>query len=173
MKDIVVEQVSKRFGEKRVLEHFSAVFAGGETTCIMGDSGCGKTTLLNLLMGFEKADGGRITGVPEHMSTVFQEDRLCEAFGAVSNIRLVLGRKVPAEWIRDHLRELGLDGDAFDKPVSEFSGGMKRRVALARAVSYGGMSCLWTNRLRDWMSQRKKWLPPMSGAMQQAGRSLW
>ena len=138
MKDIVVEQVSKRFGEKRVLEHFSAVFAGGETTCIMGDSGCGKTTLLNLLMGFEKADGGRITGVPEHMSTVFQEDRLCEAFGAVSNIRLVLGRKVPAEWIRDHLRELGLDGDAFDNPVSEFSGGMNRRVAIARAVSYGG-----------------------------------
>jgi len=131
--DIVVSRLYKSFGDKPVLRDFSAVFPGGALTCLMGPSGCGKTTLLRILMGLEKADAGSVTGLPRRLSAVFQEDRLCEGFSAVSNIRLVTGRSIPAAVIESHLLALGLGG-SLSLPVREFSGGMKRRVALARAV---------------------------------------
>lgn len=154
MKDVIVKNLKKSFGEKQVLRDFSAVFKAGETTTVMGSSGCGKTTLLNLFMGFLSPDSGEISGIPDRKSAVFQEDRLCEAFHAVANIRMVMenpsGRagkgpfggnsdqKALQEEIEGHLRSLGIDEDCFYKPVREFSGGMKRRVAIARAVLFGG-----------------------------------
>jgi NitT/TauT family transport system ATP-binding protein len=131
--DIAVSGLYKNFGSKPVLRDFSAVFPEGALTCIMGPSGCGKTTLLRILMGLERADGGSVTGVPRRISAVFQEDRLCEGFTAVSNIRFVTGHGVSTEEIERHLRALGLEGSLY-APVRELSGGMRRRVALARAV---------------------------------------
>ena len=102
----------------------------------MGPSGCGKTTLLRILMGFEKPDAGSITGMPEKLSAVFQENRLTEDFSGVENICLVLERGTRkervelAEW---HLARMGLK-DSMEQPVRELSGGMKRRVAIIRAV---------------------------------------
>ena len=99
----------------------------------MGPSGCGKTTLLRILLGLETADAGTITGLEgRRMSAVFQEDRLCENVSAVSNLRLVnpaLSRRAAEA----ALTELGL-GEALSQPVREFSGGMKRRVAILRAL---------------------------------------
>ena len=138
MSDIVLRGITKRFGDKVVLEDLNARFLKGQTSCIMGPSGCGKTTLLQLLMGFLTPDEGAITGVPEKKSAVFQEDRLCEPFTAVSNIKMVLGRTADTGRIRDHLLQLGLEEAALDKPVRDFSGGMKRRVSIARAVLFGG-----------------------------------
>lgn len=135
MNDIVLTGISKSFPGKTVLADFSLVFPCGKITCIKGASGCGKTTLLRILAGLEKADSGTIEGIPEHISFVFQEDRLCEDFSAMSNILLVTGKTVSKDRIREHLKELGLDGNE-DKPVKTFSGGMKRRVAIARAVCY-------------------------------------
>lgn len=131
--DIVVSRLYKSFGDKPVLRDFSAVFPGGTLTCLMGPSGCGKTTLLRILMGLEKADAGSVAGLPRRISAVFQEDRLCEGFSAVSNIRLVTGRSIPAAVLESHLLTLGLGG-SLSLPVRELSGGMRRRVALARAV---------------------------------------
>ena len=131
--DIVVTNLEKHFGDKHVLQNFNARFPAGETTCIMGKTGCGKTTLLRILMGLEKPDAGSVSGVPRRLAAVFQEDRLCEEFSAVANIRLVTGRAVNAEEIERHLMELGL-ADSLHGPVRELSGGMRRRVALARAV---------------------------------------
>ncbi len=133
MRDIVLKDICKAYGEQTVLDGFTAVFPGGEVTCIEGPSGCGKTTLLRLIAGLEKPDGGILEGVPERIAFVFQEDRLCEDFGAVSNVRLATGKAMSREEIMEHLREIGLE-DAKDKPVREFSGGMKRRVAVVRAV---------------------------------------
>ena len=76
MSDIVLRGITKRFGDKVVLEDLNARFLKGQTSCIMGPSGCGKTTLLQLLMGFLTPDEGTITGVPKKKSAVFQEDRL-------------------------------------------------------------------------------------------------
>lgn len=136
MTDIKVDGLTKRFGEKTVLDDVSLIFRGGEITCIKGPSGCGKTTLLRILAGLETADGGSVSGVPGKVGFVFQEDRLSEDFSAVSNIRLVTGKTVPKSTIESHLREIGLGND-LTKPVREYSGGMKRRVAIVRAVLYG------------------------------------
>lgn len=133
--DIRIEKLCKSYGENRVLTDFSAVFPEGETSCVMGASGCGKTTLLRLLLGLEKPDGGTILGLPEKISAVFQEDRLAEPFSAEANLALVTGPHVPRETLRSALSALGLSG-SLDKPVRELSGGMRRRVAIARALVY-------------------------------------
>jgi len=130
--DLILTNITKAYGEKVVLDCFSHTFPAGKRTCIMGPSGCGKTTLLRIILGLETTDGGTITGRPERVSAVFQENRLFEDFSALSNLAAVChhGDK---EVMTDHLTELGL-GDSLHKPVRTLSGGMKRRVAIARAV---------------------------------------
>ena len=83
----------KRMAKKQVLSQLSKEFPAGETTVIMGVSGCGKTTLLRILLGLEKVDSGKVTGMPERVAVLFQEDRLCEDVSAYENIALVLERK--------------------------------------------------------------------------------
>lgn len=131
--EIRVENIRKRFGEKNVIDCFSAVFPVGGTTCIMGPSGCGKTTLLRLMMGLIDPDEGTIIGMPERKSAVFQEDRLCENFSSVANVRLVCNPKVTREEIIGHLSDIGL-GESLFAPVHSLSGGMRRRVAIVRAI---------------------------------------
>ncbi len=135
MSALEVRNISKRYGENRVLENLSLTFPEGSVTCVMGPSGCGKTTLLHIIAGLILPDSGSVTGRPERISFVFQEDRLCEDFSAVANIRLVTGREMPEEEILRHLSVLGLSESAR-MPVRELSGGMKRRVAIARAVCH-------------------------------------
>lgn len=131
--DIIVSNLSKSFGTNHVLVDFNAAFPEHELTCLMGPSGCGKTTLLNILMGFIRPDSGSIKGVPRLKSAVFQEDRLCEGFNAVSNVRFVCNRKADTKKIIAHLESIGLKG-SLNQPVSELSGGMRRRVAIVRAI---------------------------------------
>ena len=130
---IVIENLTKSYGEKLALPPFSCTLEEGEIVCLLGQSGCGKTTLLRLLLGLESPTGGTVSGLPDRISAVFQEDRLCPAFSAVTNVSLALGRQVPRTEIVALLTELGL-GDALQKPVRELSGGMQRRVAMARSL---------------------------------------
>ena len=117
---IELQNVSKAFGEKQVLQNFSHVFPEGELTCVMGPSGCGKTTLLSLLLGLEQPDSGRVLGMEgRRKSAVFQEDRLCENAGAVSNLRLV-NPTLTREEAEAMLRDLGL-GDSLRQPVRTLS----------------------------------------------------
>lgn len=130
---IELQGVSKAFGEKQVLQNVSHLFPEGKLTCVMGPSGCGKTTLLSLLLGLVQPDAGEIRGMEgRKLSAIFQEDRLCENAGAVSNIRLVNPRLSKGE-AEKMLREVGL-GDSLGQPVRTLSGGMKRRVAILRAL---------------------------------------
>lgn len=140
MDQIIISHLSKSYGENKVFSDFSAVFERGKTTCIMAPSGAGKTTLLRILTGLETADAGRIEGMDGlKKSMVFQEDRLCENLSVSANIRLVRQKKT---WGRDQkekkeiqeaLEAVGLAGNG-DQQVRELSGGMKRRVALLRAL---------------------------------------
>lgn len=130
---IVIDRISKTFDGKIVFQAYSAQIEAHRITCILGPSGCGKTTLLNLLMGLMKPDSGTISGVPEKKSAVFQEERLCETFSAIANVRLVCSRSVSTPMIEEHLLRIGLQG-SMHVPVRELSGGMRRRVAIVRAI---------------------------------------
>ena len=128
---MTVLNLCKSYGEKAVLTNFSAHFEKGETSALMGPSGCGKSTLLRILLGIEKADAGEIRGVGRAVA-VFQEDRLSEPLSAVMNV--CLGRRdATRKEAKALLSALGLASDA-EKSVCELSGGMRRRVSIARAL---------------------------------------
>ena len=78
------DNITKKFGDSTVINGFSHEFTDGSFTCIMGASGCGKTTLMNILLGVITPDSGTVTGNTVRMSAVFQEDRLCENLSALS-----------------------------------------------------------------------------------------
>ena len=133
MEDIVIRNLCKSFAGKPVLRDFSAVLPVGQVTGLMAPSGAGKTTLLRILMGLERPDSGTIDGLAGlRLSTVFQEDRLCDNLDPSANIRLInptLGRRET----EDALAAVGLAG-CLRQPARELSGGMRRRVAILRAL---------------------------------------
>lgn len=124
--------IDKQFGDNIVLKNFSHEFAEGKATAILGRSGGGKTTLLNILMGLLSPDGGEVVR-EGRISAIFQEDRLCENLTASANIRLVTGKRLSKAQIAEELAAVGLTG-CENKPVRELSGGMKRRTAMLRAL---------------------------------------
>lgn len=133
--NLEIKKLSKSYGKNRVLDDFSATFAEGKTTCILGESGQGKTTLLRILMGLEEGDSGRIEGFDSaKKSAVFQEERLCQNLSAIANVKLVCSSAVTKDVIRENLLSVGLGDQSLLQPVHELSGGMQRRVALVRAL---------------------------------------
>ena len=131
---IRMKNISKSFGEKQIFRDFSADIPEGKTTCLTGVSGSGKTTLLRILSGLETLDAGEIIGLSERrLSVVFQEDRLCENLSPISNVRLAAPSGTTRESIRSGMTSIGLS-DCEKQPVRELSGGMRRRVAILRAL---------------------------------------
>ena len=140
--EIIIRDLSKSYGGRPVLSGLNMTFTSQSPCCLMSPSGSGKTTLFRILMGLETADSGSIhftddTGrtLPGRpgFSVVFQEDRLCEAFTPLENVRMTAGRSLPPEQIRTEMALL-LPEESLDRPVSTLSGGMKRRTALCRAI---------------------------------------
>lgn len=132
--DIQLVNISKQYNGKTILKDLDMTFTEGTISCIMGTSGSGKTTLLSILMGLIKQDGGEVLGMQGvRSSAVFQEDRLIEHWNAEKNVRLVCGKEITEDMIREHLKRVGLE-DVKDKPVRAYSGGMRRRVAIVRAL---------------------------------------
>lgn len=128
-----LESVSKSFGKKAVLRDVSADFPQGSTTLITGPSGIGKTTLLRIISGLEVADSGRVVHDGNAViSFMFQEPRLFPWLSAIKNVSVVGGSSDASEQL---LRELGMEGALELKPA-ELSGGMQRRVAIARTLLY-------------------------------------
>lgn len=126
---IVLDNVTKNYTGQVILDNFSTTYLPGGTYYLTSPSGGGKTTLLRILAGLTKADSGSVEGLGS-CSMVFQEDRLCEDYSAVKNVELVLG---DAECAAEALAKL-LPSESLQKPCRELSGGMKRRVALVRAM---------------------------------------
>lgn len=132
--DIKVNNICKGFKGQQVLDNITMSFSSGAITCIMGASGVGKTTLAYLLMGLYEPDSGEITGLSgRRISAVFQEDRLIEHWDAIRNILLACNKDVTKEIVERHLSEIGLT-EYEGKPVKALSGGMRRRVAIVRAI---------------------------------------
>lgn len=144
---IQIAEVTKRYSSLPVLESFSAEIPEGKITQVSGPSGCGKTTLLRLIAGLESPDSGVLYDDRFPMNSpqarlanrkiafVFQENRLLEELHVIDNFRFVAPiSSVDAE---NALKRFGLSG-LSEAPVSSLSGGMKRRIALLRALLFGG-----------------------------------
>lgn len=130
--EISLQNINKSYGKKVIFQDFSITFPEHSITVLMGASGRGKTTLLHLILEVIKPDKGIIKGNKIKKSAVFQEDRLCMNLSAVANIRLPNPR-LGKEEVEKEMEKMGLR-DCFHQPVREFSGGMKRRVAILRAL---------------------------------------
>ncbi|UOO38085.1 ABC transporter ATP-binding protein [Oscillospiraceae bacterium CM] len=131
---IEIKDITFSYGDKPIFNAFS--LAIGASVCITGPSGCGKSTLLRLIAGLEKPQGGAITGVPEKVTFLFQEDRLLPWATARDNVAAVLPRMKRGSAM-SWLAAVELTEQAESLPGA-LSGGQQRRVALARALAYGG-----------------------------------
>ena len=133
---LTIRGICKSFEGRPVLEDVSFDFPEAAVTALRGPSGCGKTTLVNIILGLIEPDAGDVL-MPASARTaaVFQEDRLIEHFSAARNVRLTAPASVTDEQIRSALSELGLAQEG-EKRVSEFSSGMRRRVAVIRAALF-------------------------------------
>lgn len=134
-----VENLTVQYGGTAVLENFSAEFPDGGVTAVSGRSGCGKTTLLAVLLGLLRPDGGTVSGFRQP-SAVFQEDRLLPFLSAEKNIAVTAGCS-EAE-AGEALLSVGFDAADRGKRAFELSGGMARRVAIVRAMLAPGDAVL-------------------------------
>lgn len=132
---VLLSRVDKSFelteagDRKNVLDQLSAVYEPGEVYYLRSPSGSGKTTLLRILAGLEEADSGEMN-LPGPVSMVFQEDRLCMEYSALKNVEMITGDRARAESALCRL----LEKEDLEKSCTVLSGGMKRRVALVRAM---------------------------------------
>ena len=125
------------FGEKVIARDFSLELPERGITVLRGPSGCGKTTLLRVLAGLQKLDSGEILGIfPGETAFLFQENRLLPWRTVAQHITDVLPRGRWGE-TEKWLAMVELEGEGENYP-SQLSGGMARRLALARCLALGG-----------------------------------
>lgn len=152
MNHISVSNLSFAYPEaldKVILKDINLEIEPGEFVCLLGQSGCGKSTFLRLLAGLEKPltgtiiiDGTPLQGASLDRSIVFQDYGLFPWMSAGENIMLALQQRYPTKSkkelkpvILDMLRKVGLDESVYKKLPKELSGGMKQRCAIARSLS--------------------------------------
>jgi len=127
-----VRALQRRYGDRTVIKGLNLQIARGEFVALLGESGCGKTTLLRALAGLDAVDGGRIDGARQP-AVVFQEHRLIPWDSLWRNVALGLDDKTGRPLALAALAEVGL-GDRVDDWPRNLSGGQAQRVALARAL---------------------------------------
>lgn len=149
-----IEKLTQRYpdgkgGEFTVFENASFGIEKGEFVCILGHSGCGKSTIMNILAGLSeptegvvKMDGFAISGPSLDRGVVFQNYSLLPWLTALKNVTFGVAARFP-DWtkkqVEDHsiafLDKVGLSGDAIHRKPSQLSGGMRQRVSIARAFA--------------------------------------
>jgi len=153
---IEVKHLWKNFGDNEVLRDLNIVIDKGETIAIVGSSGCGKTVFLKHILGLLEPDRGEVLvdgininkdsahlfEVRKKFGMVFQSSALFDSLNVIENVIIGLKEHFPdmerekmVDIGSDRLRLVGLDESSFNKKPQELSGGMKKRVAIARAIS--------------------------------------
>ncbi|MDX9897926.1 MAG: ABC transporter ATP-binding protein [Spirochaetia bacterium] len=135
-----IKNLSKSFGDVTVLDELSLSFPEGRISVVLGPSGCGKTSILNILAGLDLSYTGTVIGFEQgKTSYVFQEDRLLPWMSALDNVAFVLRQGMEyskaLSVAEQSLSAVGLSANAKAR-MGALSGGMRRRVALARAFAY-------------------------------------
>jgi nitrate/nitrite transport system ATP-binding protein len=145
---VQIQGLAKRYGDATVFDGVNFTLSEGEFVCIIGHSGCGKTTILNVLAGLEQASEGHVFMAQREVNApglergvVFQGHALMPWLTVRQNIAFAVRSKWP-DWKRDQVdkqveKYVGLVGltPALDKKPSQLSGGMKQRVGIARAFA--------------------------------------
>jgi sulfonate transport system ATP-binding protein len=139
---VEVKGLSKRYGERQVLQGVDLKIAPGEFVAIVGRSGCGKSTLLRHMAGLEPADGGQLAldgatvdDAKGELRIMYQDARLLPWKRVLDNVALGLDRPGALARAREALAQVGLAERADDWPAV-LSGGQRQRVALARALAH-------------------------------------
>ena len=127
---ISIKNLVKEYDGNLVYDNFNLDIKKGEITVVLGESGCGKTTLLNVLSKLTDYQG-QVVGDYAPISRVFQDDRIIPNLTVAQNLLLVN----PSANVTKELKDIGLEGKENDYPKS-LSGGMKRRVAILRALIF-------------------------------------
>ena len=130
--------LSVTYEQKKVYDHFSISFATGKTTCVLGASGCGKTTLLNVIASIIPHTGS-VEKESDRIAYIFQTPVLLQHLTVYQNVDLVLKRRLRDKTLRkqtveDALKKVGLWEERRSYP-SSLSGGMAQRLDLARAYA--------------------------------------
>ena len=149
-KNLILRNVSKRFGNVKALDNFDLEVGVGELVALLGPSGCGKTTALRVVAGLEHQDSGSvivgdrdISQVPAHkrnMGMVFQAYSLFPNLTVEENVAFGLQMRKVSKHLRlkkahELLDLVGLDSQS-KRYTHQLSGGQQQRVALARALAF-------------------------------------
>ena len=154
MGGIRARELCLQFEGQPILDNLSFTLESGQIYAICGPSGCGKSTLLRLICGLLQPDSGQLEMDDSSMSVVFQEDRLLPQLSALQNVAIVVNGD--QKRAMQALCAVELEEEAHKLP-QELSGGMRRRVAIARAMAYDGALLLCdepSNGLDEQLAQR-------------------
>ena len=139
-KIIRIENINKRYKDNIIFEDFQIDFYENKINCILGKSGCGKTTLLNIISGVVKNDESDFKGIEDlGVSYIFQDDRLIDWLSVEDNIKLVIKKHYSEDKVNElcekYLKLVGIYEYKNYYP-QRLSGGMRQRVNIARAFIY-------------------------------------
>ena len=132
---ISFDNISLSFGDKRIIDGLTFSFEDGKKYAIMGESGIGKTTILGIIAGLLKVDGGSVGLENARIAYAFQDARLFPWLTVLENVTIVSDLRRDDEKAQKILDAVGLGAD-LEKYPEELSGGMRQRVSIARALMY-------------------------------------
>ncbi|WP_039657248.1 ABC transporter ATP-binding protein [Clostridium tyrobutyricum] len=137
--NIIIKNLFKSYNQNSVFHDFNIEFQNHKINIVLGTSGCGKTTLLNIIAGIDKDYKGQVVVDRNSISYMFQEDRLLPNKTVLENIIFVLKSHMKKEQFENiankYVKIMELEKFKYKFPY-ELSGGMKRRVALGRTIAY-------------------------------------